>query len=36
MKIRITHQLPPTKDNPRNSEGAFLRGKKGEILTDII
>ncbi|MBE6602243.1 MAG: exo-alpha-sialidase [Ruminococcaceae bacterium] len=32
MKIRLTHQLPPQKDNPRNSEGAFLRGKNGEIL----
>ena len=32
MKHRLVHQLPPTKDNPRNSEGAFLRGKSGEIL----
>lgn len=32
MNVRITHQLPPTPNNPRNSEGAFLRGKKGEIL----
>ena len=32
MKIRLIHEFPPSKDNPRNSEGAFLRGKKGEIL----
>lgn len=32
MKIRLVHQFPPAADNPRNSEGAFLRGKRGEIL----
>ena len=32
MNIRLVHQLPPGKDNPRNSEGSFLRGKHGEIL----
>ena len=32
MKHCITHQLPPSENNPRNSEGAFLRGKNGEIL----
>lgn len=32
MNTRLVHQLPPEQDNPRNSEGAFLRGKKGEIL----
>ena len=32
MNIRLVHELPPGKNNPRNSEGAFLRGKKGEIL----
>ena len=32
MKISLLHQLPPTEQNPRNSEGAFLRGKQGEIL----
>ncbi|MBQ9805927.1 MAG: exo-alpha-sialidase [Clostridia bacterium] len=32
MKFRLIHQLPPTHGNPRNSEGAFLRGKRGEIL----
>ena len=32
MNYRLIHQLPPTEGNPRNSEGAFLRGKKGEIL----
>lgn len=32
LPIRLTHQLPPAPGNPRNSEGAFLRGKQGEIL----
>ena len=32
MIARLVHQIPPAKGNPRNSEGAFLRGKKGEIL----
>ena len=32
MKITLTHQLPPSAGNPRNSEGAFIRGKGGEIL----
>lgn len=32
MKLQLTHQIPPTENNPRNSEGAFLRGKRGEIL----
>ncbi len=32
MNIRLVHQLPPGEDNPRNSEGAFIRGKEGEIL----
>ena len=32
MKLQITHQLPPSKNNPRNSEGAFIRGKNGEII----
>ena len=32
MKCRITHEIPPSENNPRNSEGAFLRGKSGEIL----
>ena len=32
MNYRLIHQLPPSENNPRNSEGAFLRGKKGEIL----
>lgn len=33
MDIRLIHQFPPAVGNPRNSEGAFLRGKKeGEIL----
>ena len=32
MKLRLIHQLPPSEGNPRNSEGAFLRGKSGEIL----
>ena len=32
MKCRITYEIPPSENNPRNSEGAFLRGKSGEIL----
>jgi hypothetical protein len=32
MNVRLIHQFPPAPDNPRNSEGAFLRGKQGEIL----
>ena len=32
MNVRLLHQIPPAPDNPRNSEGAFLRGKQGEIL----
>lgn len=32
MNVRLVHQLPPKEGNPRNSEGAFLRGKQGEIL----
>ena len=32
MNVRLLHQLPPTENNPRNSEGSFIRGKNGEIL----
>ena len=32
MNSKLLHQLPPAENNPRNSEGAFIRGKKGEIL----
>ncbi len=32
MNVRLVHQIPPAQGNPRNSEGSFLRGKKGEIL----
>ena len=32
MNVTLIHQLPPAQGNPRNSEGAFLRGKKGELL----
>ena len=32
MNLRLVHQFPPQANNPRNSEGAFLRGKQGEIL----
>lgn len=32
MNTRLIHQIPPAKGNPRNSEGAFLRGKEGELL----
>ena len=29
---RIVHQLPPSYNNPRNSEGSFIRAKNGNIL----
>lgn len=32
MNISLVRQFPPAAGNPRNSEGAFLRGKLGEIL----
>lgn len=32
MDKRLVHQIPPGVNNPRNSEGAFIKGKKGEIL----
>ena len=32
MKVNLLHQLPPSENNPRNSEGSFIRGKQGEIL----
>jgi len=32
MHVNLIHQFPPSENNPRNSEGAFLRGKQGEIL----
>ena len=32
MNIRLTGELIPTDGNPRNSEGAFIRGKDGEII----
>ena len=32
MNICLIHQFPPAPGNPRNSEGAFLRGKQGELL----
>ena len=32
MDMTLVHQIPPKAGNPRNSEGSFLRGKKGEIL----
>lgn len=32
MNVRITRELPPSENNPRNSEGAFARGKNEEIL----
>ena len=32
MKTRIVHQIPPSENNPRNSEGAFIRAKNGDIL----
>lgn len=32
MNVNLLHQLPPSENNPRNSEGSFIRGKNGEIL----
>jgi len=33
MDVRLVHEIPPTKiNNPRNSEGAFIRAKNGDIL----
>ena len=32
MQCRLVHQLPPQANNPRNSEGAFIRAGRGEIL----
>ncbi len=32
MKVTTTLELGPEKNNPRNSEGAFIRGFDGEIL----
>ena len=32
MNFRLVHQLPPTEGNPRNSEGAFIRNRQGDIL----
>ncbi len=32
MNIALTHQFAPGSDNPRNSEGAFIRDKNGDIL----
>ncbi|MBQ8345041.1 MAG: exo-alpha-sialidase [Clostridia bacterium] len=32
MNFTLLHQIPPSVGHPRNSEGAFLRGKNGEIL----
>ena len=32
MNVRLVCDLPPSENNPRNSEGAFLRAPSGEIL----
>ena len=32
MNVNLVCQIPPITQNPRNSEGAFLRGKRGEIF----
>ena len=32
MNVRLVYDLPAGKNNPRNSEGAFLRAPNGEIL----
>ena len=32
MNVVLTQQFAPGLDNPRNSEGAFIRAKNGDIL----
>ena len=32
MTFRLLHELPPKENNPRNSEGSFLRAPDGSIL----
>lgn len=32
MNVRIVCQIPPADNNPRNSEGAFIRNQNGDIL----
>ena len=32
MNVKLLHQLPPKKNNPRNSEGSFIRLENGTIL----
>ena len=32
MNTRLVHCFPPAPGNPRNSEGAFIRNTRGEIL----
>ena len=32
MSVRLVHELPPSDNNPRNSEGAFIRARNGDIL----
>lgn len=32
MKVRLLHEIIPSQNNPRNSEGAFIRAKNGDIL----
>lgn len=32
LPLALLHELPPGPGNPRNSEGAFLRGRHGELL----
>jgi len=34
MLVTTVLDLGPGRDNPRNSEGAFIRGFEGEILCD--
>ena len=32
MNTRLLHQLPPTDNNPRNSEGAFVNVSVGGVI----
>lgn len=32
MTLSIRHELPPGENNPRNSEGSFLRAPDGSLL----
>ena len=32
MNVKLLREIPPSENNPRNSEGAFIRAKNGDIL----